>query len=143
MFSGEFEITMDEKGRVSVPTRYREGLGGDVVMWRGIDGQIMVYPKEIWQKVAEKLGEQETHQRVRQVKWVFFSGIDVEIDRQGRVVIPATLRRHAQLSSDLVMMGNNDHLEIWSLARWEELNNRLFGESGDIADQLANLGVRL
>jgi MraZ protein len=112
-------------------------------MWRGLDGQVMVYKKDVWEQAVEKLAQQETRQRVRQAKFLLFSGIEVDIDRQGRVLIPMSLRRHADLGPEVVIVGNDDHLEVWNQPAWEEFTRQLFAQSGDIADTLADLGVKL
>lgn len=143
MFSGEQEVTMDEKGRVIMPIRYREELGVNVVMLRGMEGQITIYPKDVWQQSADRLAQQQTHQSVREARWLLFSGNEIEVDRQGRVVIPPLLRRHAQLDSDVVILGVSDHLELWSLGCWEEKTRQIMLRSNEINDQMADLGVKL
>ena len=143
MFSGEQEVTMDDKGRVIMPIRYREELGVNVVMLRGMEGQITVYPKDVWQQSADRLAQQQTHQSVREARWLLFSGNEIEVDRQGRVVIPPLLRRHAQLDSDVVILGVADHLELWSLECWEEKTRQIMLRSNEINDQMADLGVKL
>ncbi len=143
MFSGEYELGMDDKGRVFVPIRYREELGADLVMWRGFDGQLMVYPRGVWQMLVDALGEQQGLQRVREARQFIFSGIDVEMDKQGRVVVPPSLRRYAELANEITVLGNKDHLEIWSQIRWEERTKRLMTDGGDIAEYIAQLGVNL
>jgi MraZ protein len=143
MFSGELEVTMDEKGRVIVPIRYREELGANVVMLRGMDGQITIYPKGLWQQSADRLAQEQTHQNVRDARWLLFSGNEIEMDRQGRVVIPPLLRRHAKLDSDVVIIGVSDHLELWSLECWEEKTRQIMLRRNEICDQMADLGVTL
>ena len=143
MFSGEHNVTMDDKGRVFVPARFRDDLGPNLMMWRGMAGQIMMYPKPTWQKMADALSQQATSQHVREVRWMVFSATEEEPDRQGRIVIPQSLRKHAELGSDIVVVGLDDHVEVWSEARWEALTARFLTSAGDIADVLAELGVKL
>jgi MraZ protein len=143
MLSGEHEITMDDKGRVIVPTRFREELGSDVVLWRGFDGQIVLHPKLAWQEAINKLAQQATQEYVREARWLLLSGNPAELDRQGRVVIPPSLRRHAELGTEVVVVGIEDHLEIWSLARWDEKTRAMQADAGKIANALASVGIRI
>lgn len=142
MLSGEYEISMDDKGRIIVPTRLREELGANVVLWRGFDGQVMIHPKAKWEQAVNRLTEQETQQRIRQARWALLSGNENELDRQGRMVIPPALRRHAGLGAVVVVVGMDDHLEIWGLEHWEKLNQEFQTEAGEIANTLAAVGIK-
>jgi MraZ protein len=144
MFSGEYEYSLDDKGRVALPTRYREALGETIVLWRGMDGQVNGYPVAVWQRLAENMGAQNQARRaVRDISRIILSGNECPIDKQGRILIPPALREHGGLGTNLVILGMNDHLEIWSQERWQQVTQRLQTEGSDIAEQLAEIGLVL
>lgn len=120
MFSGEFEHTMDDKGRVSLPSRHREELGEVVMIGRGTRGQVNVLPMALWQQMAER-AQQARQDRgdIDDTIRFLFSYNETEVDRQGRIVIPGALRRHADLGAEVTILGNNDRVEIWSRERWQ------------------------
>jgi MraZ protein len=120
MFSGEYEHTMDDKGRVSLPARHREELGAVVMIGRGTRGQVNVLPLALWQSMAER-ARQASQDRgdIDDTVRFLFSYNEAEIDRQGRIVIPPALRRHAELGTDVTILGNGDRVEIWSRERWQ------------------------
>jgi MraZ protein len=120
MFAGEFEHTMDDKGRVSLPIRHREELGDIVMIGRGTRGQVNVLPMLLWKSMAER-AQQASQDRGDMDDTVrfLFSYNEADLDRQGRIVIPGALRRHADLGSDVTILGNGDRVEIWSRERWQ------------------------
>jgi MraZ protein len=144
MFFGEFEHTLDDKGRVFLPARHRDELGDVVMLSRGYDGQIDVYPVEAWKKIAETVGQQnQARSAVRDVSRFVFAASECQVDRQGRIVVPPTLRKHAGLNGEVVIIGLNDHLEMWGRDRWDKLTTRLVAEGSNISEQMAELGVKL
>ncbi len=144
MFFGEFEHTLDDKGRVFLPARHREELGEVVMAARGVDGQIDIYPVPAWQALAEKVGgENQAHAAVRDMSRIFYAASECPVDKQGRIVLPNALRRHAGLDTEVVLVGVKNHLEIWSRENWERLTSRLLSEGSAISEQVATLGVRL
>lgn len=120
MFAGEFEHTMDDKGRVSLPIRHREELGEVVMIGRGTRGQINVLPLSFWKSMAER-AQQASQDRgdIDNTVRFLFSYNETDLDRQGRIVIPSSLRRHAGLGADVAILGNGDRVEIWSRERWQ------------------------
>ncbi len=120
MFWGEFEHTMDEKGRVSLPIRHREELGNVVMIGRGTRGQINVLPMTLWQSMAQR-AQQASQDRndIDDTVRFLFSYNEAEVDRQGRIVIPAALRRYAGLDTEVTILGSGDRIEIWSRERWQ------------------------
>jgi MraZ protein len=142
VFSGEYEHVLDDKGRIFLPARYRDEMGEMVVLSRGVDGQVNAYPLEAWRKIAEQVAQrnQAVHAN-RDMNRLLFAVSECPIDKQGRLLIPPSLRRHAALDSEVVIVGVNDHLEVWSQQRWQEVTDRLRAEGSAIADELAQLGL--
>ncbi len=144
MFFGEFEYAIDEKGRILLPARHRETLGEVVMLARGVDGQINVYPVNAWQELAETVGQQnQARSAVRNISRIVYAASECQIDKQGRIVVPQGLRKFAQLIGDAVIVGLDDHLEIWSRERWDALTGKLLDQGSDISEQMAELGVKL
>ena len=122
MFLGEYQHSLDAKGRVILPARFREQLEGGAVMARALDGCLAVYALDEFQRVAGKLGEaRERGARERQAARSYYSGaVDFTLDKQGRVAIPPHLREYAGLDKDVVVAGGFDHIEIWDAAKFRE-----------------------
>ena len=115
MFMGEYNHTIDGKGRVIVPAKFRDALGDGFVVTKGLDGCLFVYPPDAWQAFEEKLQSLPLGQAdVRAFVRFFFSGAtEGEVDKQGRVMLPPNLREFAKLSKDVVIAGAGNRLEIW------------------------------
>ncbi len=144
MFYGEFEHSMDDKGRLFLPVRWREEMGENVFIWRGIEGQVMVAPSSVWQRLVDALGQQnQAHEAVRQFSRVLYAANDTQMDRQGRMVVPHSLRSFAELGVDVIFVGAKDHVELWSEKRWQSVNDRLVMNGSYNLEQLASLGVTL
>src|SRR5579875_3487240 len=118
---GEYQHTLDEKGRIIVPVKFRDGLGSSFVLTRGIDKCLFVYPISEWETLESKLKALPfTRADARSFVRFFFSGAtECELDKQGRVVIPSVLRDYAELSRDCVVLGVSNRVEIWSQPIWE------------------------
>ena len=143
MFKGEYSHTIDAKGRVIVPAKFRDKLGEGSVVTKGFDGCLFVYPEEEWEKFEAKLsGLPLNNEKVRMVTRHFFaSAADCEIDKQGRFLIPTTLREFGELDKDVVMVGVMNRIEIWNKDRWKKANT--YEDMEDIAEQLEELGIVL
>jgi MraZ protein len=122
MFLGEYQHSLDTKGRVILPARFRDQLEGGAVMARGLDGCLAVYPPLEFDRVARKLRDaRERGPKERQAARSFFANAEqVAPDRQGRVTIPQHLREYAGLDRDVVVAGGFDHIEIWDARRFRE-----------------------
>jgi MraZ protein len=118
MFRGEFEHNLDEKGRILLPVKYRDDLGDTVVLARGRDGQINVYPKTVFAEMERRVEESGDAEYIQQTARFLSAAIECDVDRQGRIVLPATLRRHANLNSEVIIIGNRHHVEIWNPEEW-------------------------
>ena len=122
MFLGEHQHSLDAKGRVILPARFRDQLVGGAVMARALDGCLAVYPLQEFDRVATKLRDvRERGPMERQAARAFFSGaVEITPDKQGRVAVPQHLREYAGLEREAIVAGNFDHIEIWDAARFRE-----------------------
>jgi MraZ protein len=122
MFLGEFRHSLDAKGRVILPAKFRDELEGGAVMARALDGCLAVYPQDEFDRLAARLRDaRERGQHERQAARTFFSGaVEIAPDKQGRVAVPQHLREFAALDRDVVVAGGFDHVEIWDAQRFRE-----------------------
>ena len=142
MFSGEFEHTIDDKGRLTIPARFRDELTEGMFVTRGLDGCLFVYSPDSWELLAEKVATLPLTQRdARYFSRLIFSGSECKLDKQGRILLPSSLRQHAGIGNEVVIIGVNSRLEIWSRERWQEVTARLENEGATFAEQLASLGI--
>ncbi len=140
MFLGEFEHTLDDKNRLTLPAKFRDAFGGGAVVTRGMDGCLNVYAKNDWERfVSDRLGELDPFSgEARQIERFLFSGAaEAEPDRQGRVMIPPALVQHARLSREVVVAGVRDHVEIWDRAQWRGYLEQVEGSAELVAERLA------
>jgi MraZ protein len=143
MFIGTYEHTIDDKSRLTLPARFRDALGDGVVLARGIDGNVAVYPRETWKVTVEaRMSALDPLSReARELRRFFFSGAgEADIDGSGRVLVPAPLARHAGLDRVVVVAGNHDHLELWNPSAWEKHLNAVEGSVEHAAERLAAHG---
>jgi MraZ protein len=141
MLLGEFEHTVDEKNRLTLPARFRKSFERGVVLTRAIDRCLAVYPKEQWERnVGARIGELEGLSRDdrRMQRFFFASAAEVELDKQGRVMVPAALMQHAGIERDVTVAGVYDHLEIWDRAAWQAEMREVEGSAEDVAERLAD-----
>ena len=143
MFLGEFEHAIDDKGRVAIPARFREELGEGMVLTRGFDQCLQAFPRARWQELSAKvsslsLGSAEARNLRRML---FANAAEVEVDRQGRILIPQNLREYAGLAEQVVITGLDTYFELWSGERWAATLEQLDSEGPNIAEQLARLGI--
>lgn len=143
MFIGEYQHTLDSKGRIIIPSKFREGLGYEFVMTKGLDDCLFVYPKDEWKILEDKLKALPlTNRDARAFIRFFFSGAtECILDKQGRVVIPANLREHSKLEKDSVIIGVSTRIEIWSKDRWENYIDDDNLSYDIIAEKMAELGI--
>ncbi len=138
MFMGEFKHTIDGKGRLIVPSRFREGLGDNFVVTRGLDHCLFAYPLEEWRTLEQKLKQLPmTRGDARAFMRLFFSGaIDVEVDKQGRILIPQNLREYARLDKEVVVIGVSNRVEVWSQELWEKYSSEATESFEQLAEKL-------
>ena len=142
MFMGEYSHTIDTKGRLIIPSRFREELGETFVVTKGLDGCLFVFSDEEWKAFEIKLKSLPlTNKNARQFARFFVAGATpCELDKQGRILLPATLREFAGLEKDVVLTGMLNRIEIWSKEKWNENNSLDDLAMDEIAEQMTDLG---
>lgn len=142
MFMGQFEHTIDTKGRTIVPVKYREELGDTFVVTWGPDGCLFLYPSLEWTKFTEKLLQLPSNQSTRKIQRQFLSkAMEVTLDKQGRILIPAMLRSSAKLEKDLVFIGMMNRVELWDKTTFEE--QEMEEDSQNLESAMDELGISL
>lgn len=140
MFMGEYAHSIDSKGRIIVPAKFRESLGEEFVVTQGLDGCLFVYPNSEWENFVSELKNLPGNKEARQLQRYFMAGAaGLEVDKQGRILIPSKLREAAGLEKDVVFVGVLSKIEIWSKERWQE--NDTFDNMDDIAERMSNFGL--
>lgn len=143
MFIGEYKHNIDDKGRLALPAKFRHDLGDGAVVTRGLDNCLFLYTKKEWEKLAEKLAALPFSQsNSRAFSRLMLAGaMDVEFDKQGRVVLPEYLRQFAGLKKGVTIAGLYTRLEIWDEETWNKYKLQTEAESGNIAEKMGELGV--
>ncbi|MCR4706228.1 MAG: division/cell wall cluster transcriptional repressor MraZ [Lachnospiraceae bacterium] len=143
MFMGEYNHTIDAKGRVIVPSKFREALGDAFVVTKGLDGCLFAYDNAEWAAFEEKLkGLPITNKDARQFVRFFLAGAaEAEVDKQGRILLPGSLREFAALLKDVVLIGVGSRIEIWSKERYE--GTASYEDMDAIAEHMADLGLSI
>lgn len=143
MFIGEYSATIDEKGRISIPAKFRPALKAKVVVTRGLDNSLFVYAMDEWKKLAEKLSTLPiATANTRAFSRLMLAGaMDCEVDKQGRIILPVYLKNFAKIEKKLVFAGLYNRIEIWSDELWSAYKQQTEAASNSIAEQLGSLGV--
>jgi MraZ protein len=140
MLLGAFEHTIDDKSRLTLPAKFREALSGGVVLTYGMDGCLYCYPRADWERVVEErlAGLDPFSREGRLMQRYFFGGAsETEPDKQGRVVVPASLAKSVGLGREVVVAGVRDHLEVWDREAWHEHLREIEGSAEHVAERLA------
>ena len=144
MFMGEFHHTVDNKGRLIIPSRVREDLGDQFIVTRGLEKCLFIYPRDEWDNIIQKYKQLPDTKDRRYFMRIFLSGATIcELDKQGRINIPIPLLEYASLEKDCIIIGVDDRLEVWSKERWDAFITENEENLSDIADNLfaSNLEV--
>lgn len=143
MFIGEYNHSIDDKGRLAIPIKFRGDLARGAVVTRGLDASLFLFPKEEWDKLAGKLASLPLGQSNSRAfaRLMLAGAMDVEVDKQGRVILPEYLRQYAGIIKQVVIAGLYNRLEIWDSEKWESYKAKTESEVGDIAEKLGELGV--
>ena len=140
MFMGTYEHSLDAKGRIIVPAKFREALGESFVVTLGLDGCLFVYPAEDWENFAKNLEQLPGTKEARVLQRHFMANAHgVESDKQGRALLPALLREKVGLTKDVVLVGVMSKIEIWSKDRWESADD--LDDVDEIANKMAEYGL--
>jgi len=135
---GEYQHTLDAKGRLFIPAKLREQLGDSFVVTKGLDDCLFVYPQEAWEELEQKIRQLPMSKSRSLQRFFLSSAADVTVDRQGRIVIPSVLRSYAKLERDVVVIGVGERAELWDARRWNAYTDDLDSES--IAQAMEELG---
>lgn len=143
LFYGEYNHTIDQKGRVILPSGFRENLGDKFMVAKWLDDCLSVFPASEWDKIQEKIASQpSTALEIRKFSRMFFAGAgELQPDKQGRVVIPTNLRDYASLDKDIVVVGVSSRIEIWDKQKWLTYNESDDMNMSDMANKLSELGI--
>ncbi len=140
VFKGEYHYSLDEKGRVVLPPKFRRALGNAVVVTRGLDECVFVYSPQEWGRFEKKLRGLSINKRDF-VRFILASAEDVEVDRQGRMMIPAHLRRFAKIDREAVVVGVINRLEVWGKENWLKYIEKAQTETPRLAAQMDQLSI--
>ncbi|MDQ0159189.1 division/cell wall cluster transcriptional repressor MraZ [Alkalibacillus sp. S2W] len=143
MFMGEYQHNIDAKGRMIVPSKFREGLGQTFVVTRGLDKCLFAYPMDEWKQLEEKLKQLPlTKKDARAFTRFFFSGaVECEIDKQGRINIPSSLRSYANLDKECTVIGVSNRVELWAKDSWDEYVEGSEDSFSEIAENLLDFDI--
>ncbi len=137
MFIGEYHHNLDDKGRLTIPSKLRYELKEDFILTRGLDKCLFIYPKDEWENVIEKYKELPNTRDARNYKRFLLSGATTcDVDKQGRINIPAPLSTYANLSKECVIIGVGERLEVWDKESWDNFVNDNEDNFSDLADKL-------
>ncbi len=143
MLIGEYTHTLDPKKRLSLPSKWRKELGKHLVITRGLDNCLFVYPLKEWRSITEKVGRLPLGQAdTRSFNRFFLSGaVEVEVDKIGRILVPDFLKDFAKLDAKVVLAGIHDRVEIWDEKKWNEYKERIESQADALAEKLGEIGV--
>lgn len=142
-FMGTYQNNVDPKGRVSIPVKYREALGERFFVTKGFDSCIDIYTVEEWEKFAEKLQRlSQTKRDMRDfVRFIFGNATEVELDKQGRILLPAMLRETVGIEKEVIVMGVGSKVEIWDKAAWDERQQAISQHISEISENIGSFDV--
>lgn len=142
MFIGEYQHALDAKNRMIIPSKLRDNLGNKFVITKGLDGCLYIYPLKEWEVLEEKLKNLPlTNKDARAFVRFFFSGAcEIELDKQGRGLIPQNLKEYAKIEKEIISIGVLTRIEIWSKEKWQEYNESDMNFDS-IAEKMTELGI--
>ncbi|MBI2623631.1 MAG: division/cell wall cluster transcriptional repressor MraZ [Candidatus Liptonbacteria bacterium] len=143
MLLGEYNHTLDTKGRVAIPAKFKDTLGADAIITRGLDNCLFLFAKKEWEALAAKLVALPLAQANSRafVRLMLAGAMEVSLDNQGRILIPDYLRKYAGLAKEVTFAGLASRAEIWDSSRWAEYKRKTEGASEEIAEKLGELGI--
>ena len=143
MFIGEYKHQIDDKGRLAIPVKFRPDLAAGAVVTRGLDSSLFLFPKEEWGKLASKLADLPLGQSNSRAfaRLMLAGAMDVELDKQGRVILPEYLRQYAGMRKSIVLAGLYTRLELWDADAWEAYKKATDADASAIAEKLGEMGL--
>lgn len=143
VFLGQYEHSLDEKGRLTIPSRFREELTGRLVVTRGLDHCLFLYPYSEWQELGQRLRALPMTQRDARafVRLLFAGATEQSLDRQGRLLLPASLREYAGIERDVIILGVANRVELWSKERWLAYETEASQAYEELAEKIVDLGL--
>jgi MraZ protein len=143
MLIGEYKHTLDPKKRLSIPSKWRRDLGQTLIVTRGLDNCLFVYPQAEWKQITEKIGQLPLGQAdTRSFNRFFLSGaVEIEVDSVGRILVPDFLKEFAGLDTKVVLAGIYNRVEIWGENKWEEYKRKIESQADQLAEKLGEIGV--
>lgn len=141
MFLGEYQHSIDEKGRIIMPARFRDQLGERFIITRGLDGCLFVYPMQEWEKLAGGVQNLPLARKDARIfsRMLFSGAAECECDKQGRISIPASLREYAAIQRDVVTIGVSSRIEIWAQDKWQAINQAGSEKYEELAEKLEGI----
>jgi len=142
VFIGEYKHALDDKGRIAIPTKFRKQLAKGAVVTRGLDTSLFLFPKEEWDKLAERLANLPLGQSNSRAfaRLMLAGAMDVALDKQGRAVLPEYLREYAGMKKNIVLAGLYNRLEIWDEQKWAAYKKKVESDADSVAEKLGELG---
>lgn len=143
MFIGEYQHSIDPKKRLALPSKFRKELGKQVVVTRGLDKCLFIYPLKTWKDLAEKLGTLPMGESTTRsfVRLMLAGAVDSDVDSQGRILLPEYLKEYAGLAKSVVVAGLFNRLEIWDEKKWKSYRSKAEENTDEVAEQLGKLGI--
>ena len=141
--TGEFRHTLDDRGRVAIPVRFRARMARGAVVSRWLDGCLSIFPRDVWEALAERLAALPTTSGPARefIRFMSSGALEVDLDGQGRILVPAFLRTYAELAGgEVVVVGALNRLELWAPARWDGYRRTMEDAPEDVAAKLQELG---
>ncbi len=143
MLIGEFKHTLDDKKRISLPSKFRKEVGRKVVVTRGLDGCLFMYPIKEWQEISKKIGELGMGQADRRGfnRFMLAGASEIDVDSVGRILIPEHLRQFAKVTSKVIFAGVYNRIEVWNEESWESYKEKVVKGADDMAEKLGDVGA--
>lgn len=143
MFIGQYEHSIDYKGRIAIPSKFRKIFKKDAIITKGLDGCLFLFDREKWEKMAKSISELPLGKSSGRMyaRLMLSSATDVEFDNQGRINVPTFLKSYARLSDKVVVTGLYDRVEIWNKQAWTKTIKKVDIDAGKIAEELSEIGI--
>jgi len=143
MLIGEYKHTLDDKKRISLPSKFRKQVGKKIVITHGLDQCLFLYPINEWKTISKKIGELGMGQADRRGfnRFMLAGASEISVDSVGRILIPEHLRKFAAVTSKVVFAGVYNRIEIWDEGKWEEYKSKVIGSADDMAEKLGDIGA--